>query len=333
MPGEAALRAARRTLADAVASRVFPAASVEVGASDGVLWREACGTLTFDEASPPSSEHTPFDLASLTKPIATTSLVMQLLGERRCGSMNPSRPSFPSGGASTASRPPCRTFSSTHRGWPRGSSIPAEGRREFEHDICTMRLEYAPRSQSLYSDLGFMLLGFLAVDRGGASLASQFDAVRDRLADVEPDLDREPFAFSLEPAARRRAAPTLPMHDDARRGRSLAGEVHDNYAAALGGAAGHAGLFGTAAAVGAFARAVLRGARGDETVPAPLSPLSLHARRQKVACPEARARSGGTRCCRPHRAARACRRRPSATSASPARRCGSIRPAIAILFC
>jgi CubicO group peptidase (beta-lactamase class C family) len=64
----------------------------------------------------------------------------------------------------------------------------------------------------------------------------------------------------------------LPLVEDLRRGRVLAGEVHDNYAALLGGAAGHAGLFGTAAGVGAFARAMLRGARGDESVPAPLSP-------------------------------------------------------------
>jgi CubicO group peptidase (beta-lactamase class C family) len=47
----------------------------------------------------------------------------------------------------------------------------------------------------------------------------------------------------------------------------LVGEVHDNYAAALGGAAGHAGLFGTAAAVGAFARTVLRAARGADEQP------------------------------------------------------------------
>ena len=62
------------------------------------------------------------------------------------------------------------------------------------------------------------------------------------------------------------------MDEDARRGRTLTGDVHDNYAAALGAVAGHAGLFGTAAGVGAFARLVLRAARGDEGVPEPLSP-------------------------------------------------------------
>jgi CubicO group peptidase (beta-lactamase class C family) len=67
-------------------------------------------------------------------------------------------------------------------------------------------------------------------------------------------------------------APTRPLPEDVRRGRTLAGEVHDNYAAALGGVAGHAGLFGTLAAVGVFARLVLRGARGEAGNPPPFDP-------------------------------------------------------------
>jgi CubicO group peptidase (beta-lactamase class C family) len=66
-------------------------------------------------------------------------------------------------------------------------------------------------------------------------------------------------------------APTRPLAEDLRRGRTLVGEVHDNYAAALGGFAGHAGLFGTAGAVGAFARVVLRAARGDGPTNQPLT--------------------------------------------------------------
>jgi CubicO group peptidase (beta-lactamase class C family) len=62
------------------------------------------------------------------------------------------------------------------------------------------------------------------------------------------------------------------MDEDSRRGRVLVGEVHDNYAAALGGVAGHAGLFATASAVGVFARAVLRASRGDAGLPPPFSP-------------------------------------------------------------
>jgi CubicO group peptidase (beta-lactamase class C family) len=132
---------------------------------------------------------------------------------------------------------------------------PPPGRREFEHDICAIPLEYERRSKSIYSDLDFILLGFLVADAGGAPLDRQF-------AELAGALGAGPLAFTIDRALRARTAPTLPLPDDARRGRSLAGEVHDNYAAALGGVAGHAGLFGTAGAVGVFARAMLGALRG-----------------------------------------------------------------------
>jgi CubicO group peptidase (beta-lactamase class C family) len=161
---------------------------------------------------------------------------------------------------------------------------PGAGRREFEHDICTIPLEYAPRSGSVYSDLGFILLGFLAADRGSARFADQVERVLAPLysdarfegnfevgsageGPARPDV----LTFAPSPENRRRAAPTLPLDDDTRRGRILVGEVHDPYAAALGGVAGHAGLFGTASALGQFARAVLRAARGDTDGPEPFS--------------------------------------------------------------
>ena len=65
---------------------------------------------------------------------------------------------------------------------------PPSGRREFEHEICAIPLEYAPRTTSIYSDLGFILLGFLAADRGGAPLSDLFERVMVRL---KPALRRE----------------------------------------------------------------------------------------------------------------------------------------------
>ena len=80
------------------------------------------------------------------------------------------------------------------------------------------------------------------------------------------------LTFDLSAEGRRLAATTRPIDEDSRRGRVLAGDVHDHYAAALGGVAGHAGLFGTAPVVGAFARAVLRASRGERNVAPPFSP-------------------------------------------------------------
>jgi CubicO group peptidase (beta-lactamase class C family) len=99
----------------------------------------------------------------------------------------------------------------------------------------------------VYSDLGFILLGFLL--EGESSLAARFEAVRTQMGLVE-DLQFHP--------PRHWHARTAPTEFDRWRGRLLVGEVHDENAWALGGAAGHAGLFGTAAAVGQYARHLLQ---------------------------------------------------------------------------
>jgi CubicO group peptidase (beta-lactamase class C family) len=260
--------AARDVVHEAIGAGVFPAAAIEVGSSRAGLWSDALGTLTFDRGAPPASVQTPFDLASLTKPMATTTIVMELL---RTGALRLDEPvsAFFSDWRG-ADRAPVtvRDLLEHASGLPaRLADAPPATRREFEHDISAIPLEYPPRSASVYSDLGFILLGFLAADRGGGSLADQFDRLAARL-----EAGRDVVTFTPGPEQRTLAARTLPMDEDLRRGRVLAGEVHDNYAAALGGAAGHAGLFGTAPAVGAFARALLRAARGGADGPPPFTP-------------------------------------------------------------
>src|ERR671923_993147 len=66
-----------------VASRAFPAAAIELGRRDGILWRDVFGTLTYDPDSPPTQPGTVFDLASMTKVIATTTLVMRAVDAGR----------------------------------------------------------------------------------------------------------------------------------------------------------------------------------------------------------------------------------------------------------
>jgi CubicO group peptidase (beta-lactamase class C family) len=243
---------ARLVLSEAREARVFPAAVAEVGSGEERLWRHALGTLTFD-ATAPAGIDTPFDLASLTKVVATTTVVMQLLEAGDLTLREPLTALFPEWRGADRELVTVQDLLEHTSGLPaRLVDPPPEARREFEHDICSMPLEYPPRTRSIYSDLGFILLGFLVADRGSASLDAQFER-------VWPD---EMPTFRLPGRVRPLAAPTLPMDDDVRRGRLLVGEPHDNYAAALGGVAGHAGLFGTAAAVGKFARTVLRAARG-----------------------------------------------------------------------
>jgi CubicO group peptidase (beta-lactamase class C family) len=280
------LTAAQRVIADAHRARAFPAASFDIGSSDASIWAGAIGTLTFDATAQPASVQTPFDLASLTKVIATTSIIMELVGTGALRLDEPVAAFFTDWRGADRDGVTVRDLLEHASGLPaRLIDAPPATRREFEHDISTIPLEYRPRSASIYSDLGFILLAFLAADRGGASLPEQFKRITVRLPTSAPIVVRgatagrqadrgtaDVLTFGLPPDQRALAAPTRPMDDDARRGRLLVGEVHDNYAAALGGAAGHAGLFGTAPAVGAFARAILRAARGVPDHPFPFTP-------------------------------------------------------------
>src|SRR5262249_43266459 len=71
--------AARQILQEAIAQEVFPAAAVEVGHARGPIWREAFGRYTYDPDTPLTTQATIFDLASLTKVIAPTTLAMRLI--------------------------------------------------------------------------------------------------------------------------------------------------------------------------------------------------------------------------------------------------------------
>ncbi len=273
MTGHARLDAASELLRSSIAQRIFPAAVAEVGSASGSIWHSAFGTLSFDDGADPAREDTIFDLASLTKPLATTSLVLDLASrglmplDTRIASLIPEW--------SGADRRDVTVQDLLEHAGGLSARLldqPPLDARAFEHEICAMPLEHAPRTRALYSDLGFILLAFACERRGDAP----FPELVDTLLRVVLASGDGPGSASLMVAvpreARMRTAPTQPLPEDHRRGARLVGEVHDNYAAALGGMAGHAGLFGTAGAVGAFARLVLRAARGDTSLPSPFTP-------------------------------------------------------------
>jgi CubicO group peptidase (beta-lactamase class C family) len=252
----------------AIEHHVFPAAAVEVGRVDDLLWRDAFGTLAYADDSPRATNQTIFDLASLTKVISTAPLVMRAIDNGRLRLDDRVAAFIPRWRGEDRDSVTIADLLEHSSGLT--AYLPFfrdhEGRAEFEAAICALPLEYAPRTRSIYSDLGFILLGFILEDVNGSPLAPQFDRF---IEEVTP----EALAFVDRGGGVRRdgffsgnwregAAPT---ELDLWRGRLLQGEVHDENAWALGGAAGHAGLFGTAAAVGTFARAILRGLLGGDS--------------------------------------------------------------------
>ena len=250
MTSEARFSPVASLLADATARRVFPCATIEVGCRDDVFWRHACGTLTYDDGAAPATIDTVFDLASLTKVLATTTLLMRLVDQAAI------RLDDPVGRWLDAWRAEDRSAVTVADLLEHASGLTAHlpffrdhsGRGDFQHAIGTLPLEYPPRSRSLYSDLGFILLAFLATD------AAQGVGVDDQFNQLARQLELGDLRYRPPAAWRPRTAPT---EVDPWRGRLLQGEVHDENGWALGGIAGHTGLFGAAPAVGRFARALL----------------------------------------------------------------------------
>jgi serine-type D-Ala-D-Ala carboxypeptidase len=268
--------AAAAVLREAVARGAFPAASVEVGHATGAIWRDATGRLTYESQSTPVDEHTIFDLASLTKVLCTGTLAMRAIDEERLRLDDLVSRWIPHWIGMDRTTVTIRDLLAHSSGLT--AYLPFfrdySGAFEFQQAICELPLEYPPRTRALYSDLGFMLLGFILEKahpagpgfRGAPgtidlsrTLATQFH----RLASF---FTAEPLRFNPPRAWRERTAPT---EVDPWRGRLLVGEVHDENTWALGGVAGHAGLFGTAAAVGAFARVALRTIGGEPLLASP----------------------------------------------------------------
>lgn len=247
-----------------ITAHAFPAAAIEVGRGAGVLWSEGFGALTYDAGAPEATPGTVFDLASLTKVIATATLAMRAIDEGLLRLDDPVARWLREWRGADRESVTIRDLLSHSSGLTAYLPFYRDytGRAEFESAICQLELEYPPRSQSLYSDLGFILLGFILEDvrrtpgrwDPASSLAGQFR----RLATF---LTAEPLTYNPPRTWRARTAPT---EFDAWRGRLITGEAHDENAWALGGAAGHAGLFGTVKGVGTFARAMLRTIGGED---------------------------------------------------------------------
>jgi CubicO group peptidase (beta-lactamase class C family) len=253
---------AGRVLHEATAARVFPCAVVEVGDDSRVLWRQAAGRLTFDRHSREASGETFFDLASLTKVLATSMLAMRFVDAGRLDVDARVADILPSWKGGDRRRVRIADLLAHSSGLPahRPFYETCHGRPAYESAIGSEPLEYQPGTRSVYSDLGFILLGFVLEEVAGVPLDAQYEEVRRMVGAGDPSgaVSGGPLAIHYRAPAGTadRVAPTV-----ATAGRQ--GAVHDDNAAALDGVAGHAGLFGTAGAVGAIARAVLRSVAGS----------------------------------------------------------------------
>jgi CubicO group peptidase (beta-lactamase class C family) len=247
----------------AVAGGVTPGLVVLVG--QGGVNRQviARGQRQVDPSPLPISPATQWDLSSLTKALATSVLAMQALDAGRLELDEP-LPHLPPPAEGELPITVRRALSHS-TGWPAHLKfylqvLGAGGSGAGTLPVRTAVLEtirrtprsYPADSRSVYSDLAFMLLGDFLEHRLGGTLDQ---LTRERIAGPLGlgDLGFRPIAADGTPLPGGEVAATqrCPL-----RGRVLVGEVDDLNAYALGGVAGHAGLFGTATAVAAVAHAL-----------------------------------------------------------------------------
>lgn len=236
----------------------FPGCVIQVGNREQVLYEEAWGARQLEPTHEPMTTDTIFDLASLTKPIATATSVMLLVQQEKLLLDSPVAQYWPEfGGEGKAELTPRDLL--CHRSGLIADNPLADyrhGPAEALRRIAALKPIAPPRSRMIYSDVNFIVLGELVRRISGRELQTYFQE------EIAGPLELQETGFLPDAAFVPRIAPTEQVS-----GKWLRGEVHDPRAALLGGVAGHAGLFGSARDLGLYSRALLRTLAGQPTGP------------------------------------------------------------------
>jgi CubicO group peptidase (beta-lactamase class C family) len=242
-------------LRSAIAEHAFPAASVAVTYGGKLIVSKAFGRFTFDDNSPAATAASIFDLASLTKVIAATSMAM-ILYER--GLLDLEMPVV-AVAAEFAGEDPRRDAITLRMLLAHCSGLPSYEKLFLRAPTRDALLSAAfatpliadPGTRTEYSDIGFIILG-VALERIA-------DQSLDRFCQQEVFGPLAMAHTGFNPPAAGRSAIVPTADDKSFRRRIIQGEVQDENASVMGGVAGHAGLFSTAEDVAIFAHAMLAG--------------------------------------------------------------------------
>jgi CubicO group peptidase (beta-lactamase class C family) len=221
---------------------------VAIGRSGRVVYLEATGDRQVEPTREPMRVDTVFDLASLTKPIATATSVMSLVEQGRLRLGDPVSQHLPEVTDPVAGGVTIEQLLTHHSGHIPDNSIDdyQQGVEEAWRRLFALKPVDPPGTKFVYSDVNFELLGKV-VERVSGKPLDRY--VRET---IFAPLGMTETTYLPGPTLRARAAAT-----EQRDGRWLVGEVHDPRAALLGGVAGHAGLFSTAADLSRYAAALL----------------------------------------------------------------------------
>src|SRR5256886_9164200 len=235
---------------------VAPGVAIAVGRNGRIAYMKGYGYIDWNQpGSPAVDSNTLYDLASLTKFVATTTLAM-ILEESGQLDLNRTVVSYlPEFNSAEKAQITVKQLLTHSGGLEAGANIyaTARGRDQYLYQINARPLEYTPGSSMIYSDWDMILLQLVMERITGKTL--------DILAaeKIFRPLGMVDTQFQPPISLRSRIAPT--QVDDARGG-LLWGTVHDENARAIGGGAGHAGLFSAAKDLALFSMMILNGGEG-----------------------------------------------------------------------
>ena len=254
-----------------------PGAVVLVGRRGAIAYARAAGRRAVHPSPEPMTRDTAFDMASLTKPVATATSIMILIEEgklRLSDRLGRLLPEFDNHGKGSI------TLDQLLR--HRAGLIPDDPLSDYQRGPTTawkrladLDLVGPPGEQFRYSDVGFLILGRI-VERVGGKPLDEF--ARERV--FEPigmkDAHFRPVEQRADPASGFPEARIAPTEPESPTGPMLRGVVHDPRSRALGGVAGHAGLFATADDLAVYAQMLLNGGKAPNGRRV-LSPLAVRA--------------------------------------------------------
>jgi CubicO group peptidase (beta-lactamase class C family) len=238
-----------------VARAAFPAASISITCQGKLVALRAFGRFTYEPSSHPVTPATVFDLASVSKAVATTSVAMILYERGLIDLQAPVVSIVPEFGGSDARRGDV----TVHMLLAHSSGLPAyeklflkaTTRDELLAAAFTNPLTADPGTKAEYSDIGFIILA--------TALERVADESLDRFCQREIFGPLGMVHTAYNPPTSWKAAIPPTEDDHTFRKRIIQGEVQDENASVLGGVAGHAGLFGTAEDLATFAHVLLQG--------------------------------------------------------------------------
>lgn len=243
-------------VATAIAEKKMPGCVILIGRPDGIVLLKAYGDKRLEPEREAMTTDTVFDLASLTKPLATATSIMKLVEQGKLSVDDPVSKYIPEFAAEGKELITIKDLLVHRSGLIPDNAIAdyLDGPLKAKERLFALKPTAPLGTKFMYSDVNFMVLGEVIARVSGVPVNT---FAREQ---IFAPLDMTETNYLPSESLRARTAPT-----EKRSGEWIQGEVHDPRAYRLGGVAGHAGLFGTAADLAKYAADALAGIEDDKS--------------------------------------------------------------------